>query len=83
MSILATDWTRYPEEIAQSQYKPERMDTPIDAAVWLQHFRAHNIHLLDELDVSIYIVMILIYIYKFIILVEIFQAICLESKGNH
>ncbi|CAG2182171.1 unnamed protein product, partial [Oppiella nova] len=45
-----TDWLRYPEETAQSVYKSERMDTPIDAAVWLQHFRTHNNQLLDELD---------------------------------
>ncbi|XP_054160865.1 28S ribosomal protein S29, mitochondrial-like [Oppia nitens] len=45
-----SDWVRYPEETAQSQHKVERIDTPIDAAVWLQLFRTHNSHLLDELD---------------------------------
>ncbi|CAG2104704.1 unnamed protein product [Medioppia subpectinata] len=45
-----TDWVQYPEETSQSSYKGQRMDTPIDAAVWLQLFRTHNNHLLDELD---------------------------------
>lgn len=50
---LATDWIQWPEESAPSQFKEKRVDLPIDAAVWLQHFRSQNQVLLTELEVRI------------------------------
>lgn len=45
-------FTRYPQEKATSDYKADRVDTPIDAALLLQHFKAQNAHLLTNLTTS-------------------------------
>ena len=44
--------TRFPQETASSDSRPGRIDTPIDAALMLQHFKAQNAHLLGSLTTS-------------------------------
>ncbi|XP_017494067.1 PREDICTED: 28S ribosomal protein S29, mitochondrial-like [Rhagoletis zephyria] len=47
-----TDWTKFPQEYSASSENPKRIDTPLDAAVWLQHFKAQNLNLLEELKLT-------------------------------
>lgn len=47
-----TDWINYPQEQAINQSNPKRIDTPLDAAVWLQTFKAQNFNLLEELKLT-------------------------------
>ena len=48
----ASDWTKYPQEYSVSSENAKRIDTPLDAAIWLQHFKAQNVNLLEELKVG-------------------------------
>ncbi|KAH9412894.1 28S ribosomal protein S29, mitochondrial [Dermatophagoides pteronyssinus] len=47
-----TDWINWPQEQAQSTTKVKRIDTPLDAAIWLQTFKAQNMTILDELKLT-------------------------------
>ncbi|KAI2797757.1 28S ribosomal protein S29, mitochondrial [Blomia tropicalis] len=44
-----TDWIKFPQEYSRNA---KRIDTPLDAAIWLQHFKAQNIDLLKDLNLS-------------------------------
>ncbi|KAH7644315.1 28s ribosomal protein s29 [Dermatophagoides farinae] len=47
-----TDWINYPQEQTVSATNSKRIDTPLDAAIWLQSFKAQNMSLLDELKLT-------------------------------
>jgi len=45
-------WLRFPQDHAISTNNPRRVDLPLDATVWLQHFRSQNAALLEELSLK-------------------------------
>ncbi|KAF7492892.1 28S ribosomal protein S29 [Sarcoptes scabiei] len=47
-----TDWIRFPQEQTMSTSNPKRIDTPLDAAIWLQYFKAQNFSLLEKLNLK-------------------------------
>lgn len=47
----APNWTKRQQlETAPSQYHPDRIDLPLESAMWLQHFKSQNSELLKELN---------------------------------
>lgn len=42
------------KEVATSVLSPGCMDLPIDAGMWLKHFKTQNLQLLSQLDVCIF-----------------------------
>ncbi|XP_067131890.1 small ribosomal subunit protein mS29 [Centruroides vittatus] len=51
----APNWTRRPKDTATSLWDQgtDKMDLPIDSALWLQHFHSQNSLLLQELDLRL------------------------------
>lgn len=47
----AAHWFKDMKEVANSVLSPGCMDLPIDAGMWLKHFKSQNSKLLSELDV--------------------------------
>lgn len=51
---LAMHWFRDMKEVATSVLSPGCMDLPIDAGLWLKHFKSQNSKLLSQLDVRLF-----------------------------
>lgn len=49
----ACNWFRRPREVANSILKEGFMDLPMDAAIWLLHFKSQNGLLLKQLDLKV------------------------------
>lgn len=49
----ATHWFRDMKEVSTSVLSPGCMDLPIDAGLWLKHFKSQNSTLLSQLDVCV------------------------------
>lgn len=49
----AAHWFKDMKEVATSVLSPGCMDLPIDAGMWLKHFKCQNSELLSQLDVRI------------------------------
>lgn len=47
-------WVKRPKEHTANAADETLIDSPIDAAVWLQHFRVLNSQLLQELNVGVF-----------------------------
>ncbi|OQR73465.1 28S ribosomal protein S29 [Tropilaelaps mercedesae] len=45
-------YVRMPKELQPNETNPLLMDSPIDAAIWLQHFRVLNLNLLSRLNLT-------------------------------
>lgn len=52
--FLAPHWFKDMKEVANSVLSPGCMDLPIDAGMWLKHFKSQNLQLLSQLDVCIF-----------------------------
>lgn len=50
--FLANTWFRFPKEITDSVFMPDKLDLPIHAGLLLKYFKSSNASLLSELDVS-------------------------------
>ncbi|EFN82439.1 28S ribosomal protein S29, mitochondrial [Harpegnathos saltator] len=46
-------WFRNMKEVANSALLPGYLDLPIDAGLWLKHFKVQNINLLTQLDLKV------------------------------
>ncbi|KAG8189183.1 hypothetical protein JTE90_013717 [Oedothorax gibbosus] len=45
-------WTKRPKEVVASQYNEQRIDLPVESAIWLQHFKQQNSELLQQIDLK-------------------------------
>lgn len=50
----AAHWFKDTKEVATSVLSPGCMDLPIDAGLWLKHFKSQNSKLLSQLDVRVF-----------------------------
>lgn len=50
---LASVWFKNFKEVANSVLSPGYMDLPIDAGMWLRHFKNQNSNFLAQLEVSL------------------------------
>jgi len=51
--FIAPHWFKDMKEVATSVLSPDCIDLPIDAGMWLKHFKSQNSQLLSQLDVRI------------------------------
>lgn len=49
----AADWRRFYKEVAPSATIPGQYNHPLDAAIWLQHFKTENGELVKSLKVRV------------------------------
>ena len=50
--FLVNTWFRFPKDITDSVFMPDKLDLPIHAGQLLKYFKNSNASLLSELDVS-------------------------------
>ncbi|XP_035227409.1 28S ribosomal protein S29, mitochondrial-like isoform X1 [Stegodyphus dumicola] len=47
-----SNWTKRPKEVVASQFEENRIDLPVESALWLQHFKSQNSDLMQKLDLK-------------------------------